>query len=342
MKNYYKNKTTKFNWNHQLSGINNKLLFCFSLFTFSFSLCNAQMIIKGKVTEGKGKPVPFATVYIKNTITGALTDTVGKYSMHLNKKENVIVIATAIGYDTATYNLVPDTAKIFIINMDLKPNSSQLDEVTISPGSMEASNDRKVALLTTLDVYTTASAEGDVVGALQTLPGIQKVSDQTGLFVRGGDASESAAIVDGLVVQDPFFSPVPGVAQRSRFGPYEFKGISFSSGGYSARYGQALSGILELNTNDLPEETTFNANVNMAGLGLSFSKLWEHSALEGGINYTNTRPFYGITKTNIDFFSPPTGYSGSLSIYGRTQTGDILKLDGTFDQYKSGIDVVRP
>ncbi|HSY77216.1 MAG TPA: carboxypeptidase-like regulatory domain-containing protein, partial [Bacteroidia bacterium] len=210
-----------------------KILQTLALASISFAV-TAQMTIKGKVTEQKGKPIAFATIYLKNTITGGLTDTLGRYSIHINKKENATIIVTAIGYDTTVYNLVADTSKTYIINLTLKTNSSQLDEVTISPGAMEASNDRKVAALTTLDIYTTASAEGDVVGALQTLPGLQKVSDQTGLFVRGGDASESAAIVDGLVVQDPFFSPVPGVAQRSRFGPYEFKGISFSSGGYSA------------------------------------------------------------------------------------------------------------
>ncbi|HTA82897.1 MAG TPA: TonB-dependent receptor [Bacteroidia bacterium] len=303
---------------------------------------NAQMVIKGKVSEAKGKPVPFATVYVKNTISGALTDTLGRYTIKVNKKENITLIATAIGFDTASYNLVPDTGKSFIVNLTLGTNSSSLDQVTIMAGSMEANNDRKVAVLTTLDIYTTAGAAGDVVGAIQTLPGVEKVADQTGLFVRGGDASESAAIVDGLVVQDPFFSPVPGVAQRSRFGPYEFKGISFSSGGYSARYGQALSGILDLSTNDLPEATTFNANVNMAGVGLSFSKLWDHSALEGGVNYTNTQPFYGITKTNLDFFQPPAGVGGNLRYVWTNKAGDILKLTANYNQYKSGIDVVNP
>jgi hypothetical protein len=303
---------------------------------------NAQMTIKGKVTEGKNKPVPFATVYIKNTIAGALTDTLGRYTLKYNKKQNVAIIATAIGYDTVTYNLTVDTSKVYYVNLDVKGNSSELDEVVISPGSIEANNDRKVAMLTPLDIYTTAGAAGDVVGAIQTLPGIEKVSDQTGLFVRGGDATESSAIVDGQVVQDPFFSAVPGVAQRSRFGPYQFKGISFSSGGYSARYGQALSGILELNTNDLPEETTVSANINMAGAGLSFAKLWSHSSLEGGINYTNTTPFYGITKTNLDYFQPPVGVGGSLRYVWTNKSGDILKVSGQYSQYKSGIDVVNP
>jgi len=302
---------------------------------------NAQITIKGRVTD-KNKPVPFATVYIKNTIVGALTDSAGYYQIQYNKKENLTIIATALGFDTATYNLVPDTNRQYIVNLSPKSNSSKLDEVVIAPGAIAANNDRKVAVLTTLDVYTTAGAEGDVVGAIQTLPGVQKNPSENGLFVRGGDASESSVIVDGLVVQDPFFSAVPGVAQRTRFGPYEFSGISFSSGGYSARYGQALSGILDLTTNDLPENSTINANLNMAGASLSGSKLWSHSSLEGGINYTNVQPFYTLMKTNIDFYQPPVGVGGSARYIWTNSKGDILKISGNYNQYKSGTDVINP
>ena len=302
----------------------------------------AQMVIKGRVTEPKGKPVAFATIYIKNTITGTLTDTLGYYTLPYNKKENVVLVTTAIGYDTSEYNLSAGASGSYTVNMVLKNNSSNLDEVVITPGAIEANNDRKVAILTTLDVYTTASAQGDVVGAIETLPGTEKVADQTGLFVRGGDAYESKAMVDGLVVQDPFFSAVPGVSQRSRFGPYEFKGISFSSGGYSARYGQALSGILDLQTNDLPDATTISANINMAGAALSGDKLWTHSALEGSVNYTNTQPFYGLIKTNLDFFQPPMGIGGSARYVWTNTKGDILKIDGNYNRYKSGTDVTDP
>lgn len=308
---------------------------------FCSSATYAQIIISGRVTD-KGKPVPFATVYIQNTIAGALTDTLGNYTISYNKKAPITIIATALSYDTAKYNLTPDTGKHYTINLSIKTNSSTLDEVVIAPGAIEANNDRKVAVLTTLDVYTTAGANGDVLGAIQTLPGTQKNPTENGLFVRGGDASESSVIVDGLVVQDPFFSPVPGVAQRTRFGPYEFSGISFSSGGYSARYGQALSGILDLTTNDLPEKSTVNANINMAGVGISGSQLWSHSSLEGAINYTNTQPFYGLMKTNINFFQPPVGIGGSARYIWTNTKGDILKISGNYNQYKSGTDVINP
>lgn len=79
----------------------------------------------------------------------------------------------------------------------------------------------------------------------------------------------------------------------------------------------------------------------MAGAGVSGAKLWSHSSLEGGINYTNTQPFYGITKTNLDFYQPPTGLSGSLK-YTIATSDDVLKISGNYSQYSSGIDVIDP
>jgi hypothetical protein len=303
----------------------------------------AQVVtIYGKFTDSHNIPVEFGTVFIKNTLDGALTDSAGDYSLTTSEKGDVVILATGVGYDTAVAKLTIAAGNIYKVNLMTKRNSMSLNEVEISTGTFDANTDRKLAILTPLDIYTTAGAAGDVIGAIQTLPGVQKVSDQTGLFVRGGDASESAAIVDGLVVQDPFLTAVPGVAQRSRFGPYQYKGISFSSGGYSARYGQALSGILELNTNDLPEETTISANINEAGIFLSGAQLWSHSSLEGGINYTNTQPFYGSVKTNLDFFQPPVGIGGYLRYVWTNKKGDILKISAGYNQYKSGIDVVNP
>ncbi len=304
---------------------------------------NAQQVtLRGKVTDPHNNPVEYGTVFIKNSLDGALTDSTGHYSFTTSEQGNITVLATGVGYDTVKSILTVEAGKEYTVNLQMKRNGSTLNEVEVSPGSFDANTDRKVTMLTPMDIYTTAGAAGDVVGVIQMLPGVEKVSDQTGLFVRGGDASESAALVDGMVVQDAFFSAVPGVAQRSRFGPYQFKGISFSSGGYSSRYGQALSGILELSTNDLPEETTISANINMAGVGVAGAKRWANSSFEAGINYTNTQPFYGITKTNLDFFQPPVGIGGFARYVWMNKKGDVLKISGNYNQYKSGINVIDP
>jgi len=302
----------------------------------------AQTVIKGKVSDNQKHPVQFATVVIEGTTEGAFTDSLGEYSLSPSITGKVNIKVMNIGYKTDSVSLEIENGKEYKLDFILKSNQGNLNELVVTAGAFEANNDRKVAVLRPMDIYTTAGGGGDIVGAIQTLPGTQKVSNETGLFVRGGDATESATIVDGLVMQNAFFTDVPGVAQRSRFAPYQFKGISFSSGGYSARYGEALSGILELNTNDLPEKSTLNLGLNQGGITMSGSKLNNNSGIEGSLSYTNLQPFYNVAKTNINFYKPPVGLGGSVKYTWTNANHDLFKLSLNISQYESGTDVLNP
>jgi hypothetical protein len=60
-----------------------------------------------------------------------------------------------------------------------------------------------------LDVYTTAGANGQISSALGYLPGVQKVGESEGLFVRGGTGAETKIFMDGNLVNNYFTNLVP-------------------------------------------------------------------------------------------------------------------------------------
>lgn len=301
----------------------------------------AQTKINGTVNENNGNPIPGANVYLAGTLDGTSTDESGKFTITTSETGEKILIVSALGFIKQEKRIQLSGSPI-TINVKLEEEVSQLNEVVITAGSMEANSDREVAVLKPMDIYTNAGAAGDIVGAIQTLPGTQRVAEQTGLFVRGGDASESTVIIDGMVVQNAFFSNVPGVAQRSRFTPFQFKGMAFSSGGYDARYGQALSSILELNTLDLPDKSTVSANINMAGIALSGAKRWANQGLEATAYYNNLSPFYSLAHTNFNFYNVPHGGGGSLKWSAKTNKGGLFKLFAKRDSYQSGTEVPNP
>ncbi len=298
----------------------------------------AQSVLTGKVTDPQGNPLPGASIYILNTLDGTSSNAEGIYTLTSTEKGEHILVVSMIGYETIQQSIRLED-KAYTFNFTLKEAVSELDEVVISAGTIEATNDRKVAVLRPLDIVTTAGAAGDIVGAIQTLPGTMRVGDQTGLFVRGGDASETAVVIDGMVVQNFFTSDVPGVAQRSRFSPFQFKGTAFSSGGYSARYGQALSSILELNSNDMPSKGTFNAGASMAGLFASGAKVFKNNSLEVTGSYTNVAPFYAFAKTNFDFYKAPEGGSGSVRWVAQNGDKRIFKMLVSGGAYASGTEI---
>lgn len=302
----------------------------------------AQTTLSGRVINEKGRPVAGALVSLLNTLDGASTDSSGNFSLTTTETGAQTLSVSAAAYTESQSPITLTGGKVEGVAVLLKQSERLIETVTISAGAFEASGERK-SVLTPLDIVTTAGAQADVVRAIQTLPGTQQQGTQPGLFVRGGDAGEALFVVDGLTVQNAFFSGPPGTATRSRFNPFQFKGYAFSSGGYSARYGQALSAVLELNTLDLPERSTINLGANMAGVYASASKLWdEKMGLEGTAYYNNLQPFYGIANTNFDFYDVPKGGGGSAKWAWKPSKGGMLKVMANLQHFSSGIEVPNP
>lgn len=302
----------------------------------------AQHTISGRVRNEKGQPVRGANVYLDNTIDGGTADSAGLFSFTTTETGNQTVVATALNHSTAGQPVVinGDIKDIQIVLISNTPKD--LDVVVITAGSMDAGNDKSKTVLKPLDIVTTAGSGADVVKAMQMLPGTQQTGPDNGLFVRGGDANEAAVIVDEMIVQNAFFSGAPGVATRSRFGAFQYQGVAFSSGGYSARYGQALSGVLELNTTDLPDKSTINLGANMGGIYASGVKKWKHSALDGGGGYTNLAPFYGVVKSNFDFYKVPEGGNGNVRYMWKPNKDGILKVTLTTQHNVTGVRIPDP
>lgn len=301
---------------------------------------STQATISGRVTDFKDVPLSGASVSLDNTLDGATTDSAGNFTFTTTETGAQSLAVTATGYELGGTPLTIN-GNLANIAVKLKATAQRLEGVTVTAG-FETSNDRNKAILTTMDIITTAGANADVVKAIQTLPGTQQSGTETGLFVRGGDASEAAVIVDGLTAQNAFMSSAPGVAARSRFSPFQVKGVSFSSGGYSAKYGQALSSVLELNTLDFPDKTTINMGINMAGIYASGDKLWKNSAGSATAYYNNLSPFYGLAKTNVDYYDVPKGGGGSARYAWKPVKGGMLKLMVNGSYFSAGTRVPDP
>jgi hypothetical protein len=303
----------------------------------------AQTVLKGKITDEKGLPLNGISVSLENTLDGTSTDSTGTFKLSTTETGDQVLVVAGIGYEESNKPVkIGDGNTSF--DFKLKSSAHMLEQVSITAGSFGSADGTQKTVLEPLEVVTTAGSGADPIAAMQMLPGVQKNSSQTGMMVRGGDPSEAAIVVDGLTLQNPFTSDVPGVQGRSRFNAFQFKGIAFSSGGYSARYGQAMSSVLEMNTLDIPDNSTINLGIYMAGLYASGTKVFDDNnmSLTAAVNYTNLAPFYGIAKTNFEFYDVPKGAGGSLNYVWKTKSGGLLKVMGNYSRTSSGIRLPNP
>ena len=308
----------------------------FLLATGFFQAVSAQVTVKGVIKDNKAKPVPGVSISIKDSYDGGTSDSSGKYSFKTTEKGEQLLEISSIGYKTIEQKIKLEGNTI-VIDAIVKEEISELTAVVLSAGTFEASDrKRAAAVLDPIDIVTTASANGDITGALKTLPGAQQVGESEGLFVRGGTAAETKTFIDGTLVNNFFYSSVPNIAQFGRFSPFIFKGTVFSTGGYSALYGQALSSALILESIDLPDQSSANVGITVlsANAGIQHLAKDKKSSWGFGYGYTDLSLAFALIKQRQDFSKVPNYHNLDANFRIKTSKTGILKYYGYFSSNK--------
>ena len=245
-----------------------KSFFIFSvLFFFQF---NQAQNISGIVLDQDEKPIVGANCFIDGTYDGGMSNDKGLFNFNTSKTDNLILVVSYLGYQTQSITIkLNEASRLKVI---LLAEESSLDAVVITAGTMKAGDNSKSNVMSSLDIVTTAGSMGDIVSALTTLPGVNTVGEDGRLFVRGGEANETEVFIDGIRVSQPYGPQIANVPTRFRFSPFLFKGITFSTGGYSAEFGNAMSSVLLLNTTDEPLQNQTDISIMTVGVGVGKPK----------------------------------------------------------------------
>lgn len=318
-----------------------KALFLF-LLSATILQSTAQVRIEGFIKEKSGEPLLGVNVFIEGTYDGSTTDLDGKFSITTDEADTIILVAKFIGFHDHKIQLEKG-AKNVQFDIQLKEKIDRLNAVVITAGSFDASDERKQVVLNSLDIVTTAGSSADVPGALNTLPGTQTVGETGRLFVRGGEGRETKTFIDGMIVHNEYSPSAPNTPGRSRFSPFMFKGMSFSTGGYSAEYGQALSSALILKSKDIPELTRTDLSFMSVGADVAHTSAWKNSSFSGKIQYTNLTPYFALVGQNIKWDKAPTDYNGNFAYRLKTSKTGMLKFytnlsTSGMDLYQSDIE----
>ncbi|WP_394340101.1 TonB-dependent receptor [Marixanthomonas spongiae] len=303
------------------------LKFAFLFFFLSVSaICQTE--ISGVVTQKNGTPISGANVYLEGTYDGTTTDDNGRFTFTTSETGEQTLVVSFVSFEP--FSMTKNVGDMQQLIVRLREDVSALDTVIISAGTFEAGDNSKVSVLKPLDVVTTASALGDFVGALQTLPGTTTVSEDGRLFVRGGDAGETQIFIDGIRVFEPYTPSTNNIPTRGRYSPFLFDGITFSTGGYSAEYGQALSSVLLLNTIDFPDQEKTEISVMSLGGGVGNTQIWGNNSLSVNANYINLAPYNELFPDRNDWQKPFETIAGE-SVYRHKFEDGLLKIYGAFD-----------
>ncbi|MDO9554377.1 TonB-dependent receptor [Rhodonellum sp.] len=283
-----------------------------------------QTLIKGSVKDQKGQTIPGVNIFIKNTYDGTSSDLEGNFQMETELGGTQTLMFQAMGFKSQELEVVLN-GSVQEFHPVMREAINDMTAVTITAGAMEASDEKRAVVLKSIDIVTVPSAMGDIVGAFQTLPGTSTIGNDGRLFVRGGDASETAIFIDGMKVGNAFGTTASNVPTRTRFNPNLFKGSFFSTGGYSAEFGQALSSALALNTVGFPLRSQGDVSLMSIGGGFTQTLAAEKSSITASANYFDLAPYQSLIRQNFDWERAPFGWDAEVSARQKWGNNGMVK-----------------
>lgn len=197
--------------------------------------------IVGKVTDKKtGAPVIGASVLIQGTKSGAAADFEGFYSISNVPPGTYVLSITNIGYKNSLIKNV-------IVKIDLTTEIDvKLEETMIEGDEVLVVAQRPLVQKDLTSSSVTISADEMKMMPVENLS--QVINLQAGVVgghFRGGRSDEVAYLVDGVTVNNPMSGNAGFVPENA-----SVRAMEVISGTFNAEYGQAMSGVVNIVTQD--------------------------------------------------------------------------------------------
>lgn len=223
----------------------NKITFVLIVLLVGIIPAAAQNVkISGKIIDQEDKPIEFATVRIGGTAVGTNTNLEGGYMLSIAPRDTLELIFTAIGYRSVKRTLV-DAKGDITLNVKMLPEDHMLDDVQIQgyrPNSQGMQNIDVENLKVSPDV-----SGGSVESLIGTMAGVTQNNEMSSQYnVRGGSFDENSVYINGIELYRPQLISNGQQEGLSIINPDMIGSINFSSGGFSARYSDKMSSVLDI------------------------------------------------------------------------------------------------
>ena len=277
-----------------------------------FGLVAQATTLRGRVHSADGAPVVGANVFIVGSLDGALTDSAGVFRIRTTRPAPYTLAVKRLGFRGAETR-VDDAARDVDVRLD--PDASRVEGVTVQ-ASRYVAGDETGAALTPLEIVTIPGTAADINRAIQTLPGVQQVDEGTGLFVRGGDYTETRVFLNEGLLLTPAQVQSPAGTFVGTLDPFLLDAVYFTSGGFGARYGNALSAIALLNTRSRPTEPAFTLSAGLAAVGANVAVPGPHgTGLALVADKTDLSPVLRLNGSPRQFTTAPRGADQTISLH---------------------------
>ena len=285
--------------------------------------------LQGRVTDENNDPIEFASVSCLKQGKMTMTSIKGEYSMQLHSADSVVIKFSMIGYKAKTRILRRPRGKQ-TLQIVLHSDENQLGEVTVTGKKIETGQMEDISKD---HLKSLPSASGNAVEELiQSQAGVSTHSELSSQYnVRGGSFDENSVYIDNVEIYRPFLVRSGQQEGISVINPDMVEKISFSTGGYEARYGDKMSSALNIKYRK-PKKFEATASASMLGasafIGVSNKKVsWSN-----GFRYKTTKHLLGSMDTKGEYSPTFIDYQTYLT-YTPNKRWEIKLLGNISDNH---------
>lgn len=288
----------------------------------------AQVQIGGKVINARsGAPLPGANVQILGTIYGSASDRDGNFSIDRIPPGNYSIQASMVGYLNELKKGVEIKAgeRIHIV-FALEPTPIPFEPIVVTASRTKQQLDQvpvSLSMVTAEDIKRRSPT--DLIGALETTPGVHFVGDQ--INIRGssgyafGAGNKVLLLLDGV----PIHASDTGEINWDALPPLDIEQIEVLKGAGSSVWGaSALGGVVNIITRSPQPRAKFLVATNLGKYDRPYYREWEWTD-HGRLHYVRTDLSYSqqFHRLGVQISA------GRFKSTGYTQLGNFTKYNLT-------------
>ena len=297
-----------------------------------------ETVIQGIVRDPQGRPLAGVQLYVRGSRAIEATDDDGRFVLRTNETGPQVLVAFAPGYWSLETVLDLDGAAR---DVELVMEPAQLAETVDVAAPAPEDTVPSVQAFRPLDVVQMPGAQADVMRYVQNLAGVNQINEEAGLFVRGGDSNEVLTMLDDAVLYHPYrYETVTG-GIRGTVDPFLTSGIAFSSGGFPARFGNTLSGVLEMDGLGRPEAPAGQASLLLTGVSASAASPLHAAGIRASGNWSETRTMFRMNRSPRKFTRYPDSRDVNASAHYDSPALGSFKVFGMSLREHVGIEIER-
>ena len=272
-------------------------IICFGIFT---TVSAQSGIVYGRVMDRDNFPIELVTIAVADLQVGTTSNSMGRYEIELPAEKNLVLTISRVGYETKKITIILSPNQRKRLDIVLNDDVRSLEEVRVVEEPLRHTTTQYI----NPRVLKQMPGISDPISlVVKSLPGVSANNEMSNQYsVRGGNYDENLIYVNGTEIYKPFLVRSGQQEGMTFINSDMIKSLSFSAGGFEAKYGDKMSSVLDV---EYRRPTSFQSKIDFGLLGgsvltegVSANTRFSYIA---GLRYKQTRNILGTLDVKGDY-----------------------------------------